>query len=137
MEKRFPPSPRRLEEARRRGHVAVSPALVGAAALAGAVAGLLASAGAAWDRLISLSKRAFTAQEAPEALLAEAWRALGWTLGPALGAAFAAALVAGLVQTRGLLAVGALVPVQGARPPRERRVGAGRALAFALVAGAA
>jgi flagellar biosynthesis protein FlhB len=133
-ERRHPPSQRRLDEARRRGEVAVSPGLVGAAALVAAVAALLATARGSGERLISLSRRGFAGQGEPLALIDEAWRALAWTAGPVLGAALAAALAAGFAQTRGLFAVAPLLPAAPRRRPAD---GALRALAFGAVAAAA
>jgi flagellar biosynthetic protein FlhB len=132
--KRFPPSARRLEEARRRGDVAVSPALLGAAALAGGAGVLVVAAPASWQRLLLFARRAFTLDAAPAELLADGERALAAVLAPFAVGAVAAALVAGLVQTRGLVTLAPLAP----RAPQRRAVdGALRALLLAIAAAAA
>lgn len=108
------PSPRRIREARRRGQVAVSADLVGAAALAG---GLVALAFGAPGRLEALSRglqkvlsQAPLAPPDPAVALVEAGTALaGAVLLPAAGA-LAGALCAGFLQTGFLFAPAALSP---------------------------
>lgn len=108
------PTPRRLAEARRKGDVAQSRELTGAAALIGGLAALAAAApGAAGELAAALATtlaRAPLVEPAPGAVLGEAARAvLRATLVPALGAA-GAGLAAGLLVTRFNLAPGALAP---------------------------
>lgn len=119
------PSSSRREAARRRGEVAFSPTLVGAAALLagtlalvwlapGAGGRLVALAGRVWGRAATGSSTApVTAQ-----LIEAAWAAGRWAAGlalPVLGAALLGALAAGWAQTRGLLSLAALGRRRGAR----------------------
>jgi flagellar biosynthesis protein FlhB len=108
------PTPRRVEEARRRGEVAVSRELTGVAALAGGLAALVGTAGASAAGLAAHLRATLAA--APEAAdaaeagpaLARAAALLATALAPVLLASTASALAAGLLQTRGLFAAGAV-----------------------------
>jgi flagellar biosynthesis protein FlhB len=105
------PTAKRLDEARRRGEVAVSRDLTSAVAAAAAIAALVAGGPALAGRLVALFRGALAAAPAggaPGPALAAGLAALAAALAAPLAAAAAAALGAGLVQTRGLLAPGAL-----------------------------
>lgn len=108
------PSARRLREARRRGQVAVSPELTGAAALAGGLIAL-AIGGAGQAEALARGLRA-TLSDAPlsdaepAAALAGAGAALIQAVLVPGGGALAGALVAGLLQTGFLLAPAAVAP---------------------------
>ena len=148
-ERTLPPSPRRLREARRRGDVPVSRALVGLAATG---AGLLALSvdgvdafrehAAATRLLLAAALRAGddpVAAGSVRAALAATGRLVAF---PAIAAA-AGALLAGVAQTGGLVAVEAvqprldrLDPGQGLQRLLSPRA-AGQALRHALLAGGA
>ena len=133
-----PPSAERLRQARRAGQVAVSPLLVAAAALSGALAVLAFDGAAAWGRVIDLGRQAFSGQLSMEpATLPSVLGVLARAAGPILIGAWAAAWLVGLVQTRGLLTLGAFASRR--RPPTPTRwlrwaAGLGGAI---IVAGAA
>jgi flagellar biosynthetic protein FlhB len=144
-----PPSPRRLAEARRAGRIAWSPALVGAAAIAGGAAAI-AAIGAAWlDTAGGALAAGASASASPDPIAAvSSLRArdviadLAALVVPLLVLAAAAAVLAHLAQTRGLW-----IPRRRTRqlPPAvddaARRTGLAalafsRGAAVALVAGA-
>ncbi|GEJ55578.1 EscU/YscU/HrcU family type III secretion system export apparatus switch protein [Anaeromyxobacter diazotrophicus] len=108
------PTPRRLREARRRGEVASSRELTGAAALAAGLAALAVTGPGAARALAALLRRALleaigpAPSPAPAAALLRATAALAAAALPPCAAAGAGALLAGLVQTRGLFAPEAL-----------------------------
>jgi flagellar biosynthesis protein FlhB len=107
------PTPRRLDEARRRGEVAVSRDLVSAVATAAAIGALLAAGSTTVGRLVAYWKSSLAAAGGagtPGVALGAGLRALAHALAAPLGAAFVAALAAGLAQTRGLLALAAIEP---------------------------
>jgi type III secretion protein U len=114
------PTQRRLDEARRRGEVAVSRDLVSAAAMTAALATLAAVGPASVARLVAYWKVALAAAPGGgppgPALLAGAG-VLARLLAPPLAAAAAAALGAGMLQTRGLVALGAVRPDLGRLSP--------------------
>jgi flagellar biosynthesis protein FlhB len=104
-----PPTPKRLQSARRRGQVVFSRDLTSALAVAAALAALWLSGAATVARLLAYQRSAlraatsgFDASEALGAALAALGRALAWPL----IAAVAVALGAGLLQTRGLFVLG-------------------------------
>ena len=108
------PTPKRLRDARRRGEVVQSRELTGAAALAGGLLGLLASApptAAALSRLLAAAIAGAVATETPPlAVLRDAAaRVLALTLPAATGALVAGAL-AGALQARFAFVPGALRP---------------------------
>jgi type III secretion protein U len=108
------PSPKRLAEARRRGEVAVSRELSGAASLLAGLAALAAGAPSWFTALAGEVRGGLAAAVAadradPGALLAAAATVLRLTAPPAL-AALAAALAAGALQTGGLWALAPLAP---------------------------
>jgi len=140
-----PPTPRRLREARRRGEVAISRDLTGAAALAAGL-GALAATGPAAARTLSAFLRSAIAEAVgpgsspAAAALLRASTVFASAALPACAAAGAGALVAGLVQSRGLFTL------EAARLRPERldlarglaRLGSGERLAgVALAAGKA
>jgi flagellar biosynthesis protein FlhB len=107
------PTPKRLEEARRRGEVAQSRDLSSSAAMTAAIVALAATGPALTARLIAFHRAALAAAPgggAPGPALAAGldvfWRGLALPL----AAAMLAAAGAGLLQTRGLFAVEALRP---------------------------
>lgn len=113
-----PPTPRRLAEARRRGEVAYSRELTGAAALA---AGLLALAAAGRPLLAALARvvrgglaAALEPDRPPGAALLGAAAEVARLAALPVLAAVAAALATGLLQTGGLVAPAAAAP----RPAR-------------------
>lgn len=111
----LPPSPRRLREARRRGEVPVSRALVGLGSTAAGLAALAALSPALVREEASALRAALSAavsgsEAVPRDLvLAAVLRVARLSAAPAL-AACAGALLAGVVQTGGLLAPEALRP---------------------------
>jgi len=110
-ERSFDPTPRRVEEARRRGEVAFSRDLTSAAAMAAAIVALVMQGPALTARLFGYFREAFAA--APAAgdatpALAAGVEVLARCLAAPLLAALVLALAAGALQTRGLLALGAL-----------------------------
>lgn len=143
-----PPSPRRLREARRRGDVPVSRALVGLGATScGLAAVAMAGPSLAMQEADALREALATAVSGaesvpPGALLASLGRVALVASAPA-AAACAGALLAGLLQTGGLLAPEALMPRLERIDPGEgiRRLlspaGAGPAVVAALSAAAA
>ena len=127
-EKTEDPTPQRLEEARRRGDVATSRELTSATATAAATIALLATAPSAVARLLGHWRAALgTAAAAgpPAAALTAGLEVMARALAPPLLAALAAALAIGFLQTRGVLALGALRPDLGRLSPRA---GLGRIL---------
>lgn len=107
------PTPKRLEEARRRGEVAQSRDLSSAAAMTAAIVALAATGPALTARLITLYRGALAAAPrggAPGPALAAGLDVFSRGLALPLAAAMLAAAGAGLLQTRGLLAVEALRP---------------------------
>jgi flagellar biosynthesis protein FlhB len=125
------PTPKRLEDARRRGEVAVSRDVTSAAAMTAAIVALVLQGPALTARLLAYWKATFAGAAAAGA----AWDAssgaspgASWALGAGVGvlaralavplaAAGLVALGAGLLQTRGLLALGALRPDLGRLSP--------------------
>ena len=110
-ERSFDPTPRRLEEARRRGEVAFSRDLTSAAAMAAAIVALVMQGPALTARLFGYFREAFAAAPAAgdaTAALATGVGVLARALAAPLLAALVLALAAGALQTGGLLAFGAL-----------------------------
>src|SRR5262252_3286047 len=107
------PTPKRLEDARRRGEVAVSRDATSAAAMTAAIVALVLQGPVLTARLLAYWKAAFAgapvAGDASSALVAGVG-VLARALAVPLAAAAMVALGAGLLQTRGLLALGALRP---------------------------
>lgn len=108
------PTPRRLREARRRGEVATSRDLTGAAALAAGLAALVAGAGATARDLtahlqLSLAQAAGGEYD-PWRWLVRAIALFSRAALPVCGAAALGAAAAGALQTRGLFTVEALRP---------------------------
>ena len=127
------PTPKRLEAARARGDVAQSRDLVSATAVAAAVLALIAGAPEGLARLLAYWRAALAAAPGagpPGAALLAGTYALGRALVVPLAAAAAVALGAGLLQTRGLLALGAVRPDLGRLSPAAglRRVFGGAAV---------
>jgi flagellar biosynthesis protein FlhB len=122
------PTPKRLEEARRRGEVAVSRDATSAAAMTAAIVVLIAQGPALTARLLVYWKSAFvsaaTADASASSALATGLEVMARVLAVPLAAAALVALGAGLLQTRGLLALGALRPDLGRLSPAA---GLGRA----------
>jgi type III secretion protein U len=107
------PTPKRLEEARGRGEVAVSRDLTSAAAMTAAIAALILGGPQMTARLLATwraSLAAAPAGGAPSAALADGLVAMAHALAAPLGAAATLALAVGLLQTRGLVALGAIKP---------------------------
>ena len=107
------PTPKRLEESRRRGEVAVSRDVTSAAAMTAAIVALVLQGPATIARLLAYWKGSFSAALAggPAApALAAGVEVMARALAVPLAAAALFALAAGLLQTRGLLAFGALRP---------------------------
>jgi flagellar biosynthetic protein FlhB len=132
MAAELPPTPRKLEEARRQGQVAHSPLLTGAAALAAGALALLAISGPAARRLAELFRRAMTGQIAVENGAREVLSAVSWIVLPVAVAALAAAAAAGAAQTQGLFTLGAFG--QRERDEETGLVGWGLAAALGLFA---
>lgn len=126
-------SGRRRDEERRRGVVAFSPTLAGAAALLAAALALAVTGPLAGQRFVALARRSWGAGAGLDGMGAEAVAAFAWAAGPPLVAALAAAVTIGVLQTRGLLSLGAVGPSAG----RRRRDGVMRALALLAIAAAA
>ncbi len=128
------PTTRRLADARRRGEVAVSRDLVSAAAMAAALGTLLVGGGAQMGRLLVYLRGGLSAaargQATAASALATGLAALVHALAAPLLAGFGAAVLIGLVQTRGLLAAGAVAP-------RLSRLSPGEALRRLMSGGAA
>jgi type III secretion protein U len=100
------PTPRRLAEARRRGEVAVSRELVGAAAFGAAVLVLAWDAPAEVAAVVAGMRTALSGAVAGQGGMAASHVALALAarlLAPVLVAVLAAALAVGLAQTRGLV----------------------------------
>jgi flagellar biosynthesis protein FlhB len=108
------PTPKRLEEARRRGEVAFSRDATSAAAMTAAIVVLVVQGPTATARLLAYWKGAFAAAGAPDggaaAALMTGLGVMARVLAMPLAAAALVALGVGLLQTRGLLAFGALKP---------------------------
>ncbi|HXU61667.1 MAG TPA: EscU/YscU/HrcU family type III secretion system export apparatus switch protein [Polyangia bacterium] len=124
------PTPRRLADARRRGEVAVSRDLISAAAVTAALAALVIGGAGLTARLVGYWRRAFAAALVDAGVgagLSAGLGALARALATPLAVALGAALLAGLVQTRGLVAVGAVAPRFDRLSPAEglRRLGSG------------
>jgi flagellar biosynthetic protein FlhB len=102
MNGRFPPSAKRLREARAQGDVAYSPLLTTAAALTAGALALAVTARAAAGRVTALARRAWSGSAPVHA--AEIVPTLSALLLPLLLAMVVGALLAGLAQTRGLFA---------------------------------
>ncbi|HSS39096.1 MAG TPA: EscU/YscU/HrcU family type III secretion system export apparatus switch protein, partial [Polyangia bacterium] len=128
------PTPRRLADARRRGEVAVSRDLVSAGATAAALGTVLVAGGAETARLLATLRQALSAATREQTTAATALQAglatLVHVLAPPLLAGFSAALLIGLLQTRGLVAAGAV-------GPRLSRLSPGEGLRRLLSGGAA
>jgi flagellar biosynthesis protein FlhB len=125
----FPPSARRLAEARARGEVAHSPALTAAAALFGGTLATAATARSAAARITLLARQAWAGHGDAVAIVP----ALTAIVLPVALAAFAAALVAGVAQTRGLVAFGALGRRRRADDDALPLVGIAASLTLAIV----
>jgi type III secretion protein U len=114
------PTSKRLEEARGRGQVAHSRDLTSAAAMTAALVVLVAAGPETLARLVAYWKGALAAAPAggapSDALLAGAG-VLARALALPLGAAAALAFAAGALQTRGLVALGAVKPDLGRLAP--------------------
>jgi len=119
-EKTEEPTPRRLEESRRRGEVAFSRDATSAAAMTAAILALVLEAPATIARLLAYWKGALAAApaggSATTAVVAGV-AAMARALAVPLAAAVAVALGAGFLQTRGLMAFGALKPDLGRLSP--------------------
>jgi flagellar biosynthesis protein FlhB len=106
------PTPKRLEEARRRGEVAVSRDATSAAAMTAAIVVLVVQGPTSTARLLAYWKGAFAAANASDggaaAALLTGVGVMARVLAMPLAAAALVALGVGLMQTRGLLALGAL-----------------------------
>ena len=114
------PTPKRLEAARGRGDVALSRDLLSAAAMTAALLALIAGGPEIVARLLGYwrsSLAAAPAGGAPGAAVRAGAYALGRALALPFGAALAAATGAGFLQTRGLLAPGAVKPDWGRLSP--------------------
>ena len=121
------PTPKRLEEARRRGEVAVSRDATSAAAMTAAIVALVLQGPATTARLVAYWKGAFAAAPAgggASPALAAGLEVMARALAVPLAAAALVALGAGLLQTRGLLALG--------EPRRRRQPGEVRPLLAGL-----
>jgi flagellar biosynthesis protein FlhB len=103
----LPPTETRRREARRRGQVAHSPLLTGAAALSGGALALLALLHPAVVRLSAVARAAWSLQLPLEVGWREVLSVVSWIALPVGGAALAAAAAAGAAQTRGLFTLGA------------------------------
>ena len=116
------PTQKRVDEARGRGEVAYSRDLVSAAAMTAALLALIAGGPESVARLVAYWRGALAAAPAggspSEALLAGTTE-LARILAVPLAAACVLALGAGMLQTRGLLALGALKPDLGRLSPAE------------------
>jgi flagellar biosynthesis protein FlhB len=107
------PTPKRVEDARRRGEVAISRDATSAAAMTAAIVALVLQGPAVTARLIVYWKAALAGAAAggsAASALAAGAGVLARALAVPLAAAAMIALGAGLLQTRGLLALGALRP---------------------------
>jgi flagellar biosynthesis protein FlhB len=107
------PTPKRLEEARRRGEVAFSRDATSAAAMTAAIVALVLQGPTLTARLLAYWKGALAAAPAggsASSALAAGAAVMARALAVPLAAAALVALGVGLLQTRGLLAFGALRP---------------------------
>ena len=107
------PTPKRLEDARRRGEVAFSRDATSAAAMTAAIVALVLQGPTATARLLAYWKDALAAAPAggsASSALAAGLGVMARALAVPLAAAALVAVGAGLLQTRGLLALGALRP---------------------------
>ncbi len=114
------PTQKRLDEARGRGELAQSRDLVSAAALTAALVALVVGGPESVTRLLGYWRAALAAAPAggsPSGALWAGTGALGRVLAVPLAAAAAAALGVGLLQTRGLVALGAIKPDLGRLSP--------------------
>jgi flagellar biosynthesis protein FlhB len=114
------PTQKRLDEARGRGEIAYSRDLVSAAAMTAALLALIAGAPESVARLLAYWRGALAAAPAggaPAAALLAGASMLARILALPLAAACALALGAGLLQTRGLVALGAVKPDLGRLSP--------------------
>ena len=107
------PTPKRREEARRRGEVAVSRDATSAAAMTAAIVALVLQGPTLTARLLAYWKGAFAAAPAggsASSALVAGVEVMARALAVPLAAAVLVALGVGMLQTRGLLALGALRP---------------------------
>jgi len=107
------PTPKRLEEARGRGEVAASRDLTSAAAMTAAIVALIVGGPQTTARLLAYWRSALAAAPAggaPASALGAGLGAMARALAPPLVAAATMALGVGLLQTRGLVALGAIKP---------------------------
>jgi type III secretion protein U len=114
------PTPKRLEEARRKGEVAFSRDLTSAAATTAAIVALVAQGPEIAAGLLAYFRGALAAAPAGGSAapaLAAGGQVLAGSLAVTLAAACAGALGAGLLQTKGLLALGAVRPDLGRLSP--------------------
>jgi flagellar biosynthesis protein FlhB len=127
------PTQKRLEEARGRGEVATSRDLVSAAAMTAALLALIAGGPETVALLLAYWRGALAAAPgggAPSEALLAGTSVLARVLALPLAAACALALGAGMLQTRGLLALGAIKPDLGRLSPAAglKRAFGGQAL---------
>jgi type III secretion protein U len=116
------PTQKRLDEARGRGQVATSRDLTSAAAMTAALVALVAGGAESMARLLVYWKEALAAAPAggsPAGALLAGAGVLARVLALPLAAAAAVALGVGMLQTRGLLALGAIKPDLGRLSPAE------------------
>jgi type III secretion protein U len=116
------PTQKRLDEARDRGQVAYSRDFVSAAAMTAALVALVAGGGDTVARLLGYWKRALAAAPvggAPADALSAGTEMLARALAVPLVAAAACALGVGMLQTRGLVALGAVKPDLGRLSPAQ------------------
>jgi flagellar biosynthesis protein FlhB len=114
------PTPKRLEEARGRGEIAYSRDLASAAAMTAAIGALILGGPEMTARLCAYWRAAMAAAPAggaPADALAAGLAVMARVLAPPLLAAATLALGVGLLQTRGLLSLGALKPDLGRLSP--------------------
>jgi flagellar biosynthesis protein FlhB len=107
------PTPKRIEDARGRGEIAYSRDLASAAAMTAAIAALTFSGPQMTARLLAYWRSALAAAPAggaPSVALGAGLEAMARALAVPLVAAATLALGVGLLQTRGLLALGAIKP---------------------------
>jgi len=127
------PTQKRLDDARGRGEVPLSRDLVSAAGMTAALGALVFGASSIVGRLLGYWREALSVAPAavtpPGNALGAGAVAMARTLGAPLGAAAAMALGAGLLQTRGLIALGAAKPDLGRLSPASglKRVFGGQA----------
>ena len=106
-----PPTPKRLEEARRAGDVPASRDVTALAAMLVGTGVLAATAGTSASGLAAFARRAWGGSGgAPVELIQDGAHAAARILAPVLLAAFSIALAVGVLQTRGLFAPQALGP---------------------------